>query len=113
MKSTSFISFTAAVAFFESILIQNVSANAVFFCQSRTDPNAFRYGDLTFYQGCKPGACDCSFIELICLKNAGFEEKEGGNIEIKFSMNSESYSYAKSCPKSDCLCNLDEERWAT
>ena len=43
------------------LVAQLTNANPAFFCQSKTEPELKRYGDLQFYESCAD-KCDCSFI---------------------------------------------------
>ena len=81
-----------------------VSADPVFYCVSTADSDLKRYGDFSFYEGCDEGACSCYLSELICLKRSG---------ETTFTLNSESYAYSDSCAATDCICNVDEDRWSS
>ena len=80
-------------------------ADPVFLCQSKSNPENKRYGDVQFYEVCADN-CNCSFMELICLVRDNAAEDADS-----LSLRSESYAYSQSCPESECICNSDEN-WA-
>lgn len=86
--------------------VQLTIANPVFYCKSNVDESLQGYGNFDLYKNCA-GSCDCSFIDLKCLKMS----QNGDSVD--YSLSSESLEFAKSCPDTECVCNNDEQRWTT
>jgi len=78
-------------------LVSVASADLAVFCINNKDNALTRSGGFTEYSQCTGNICTCYAYELLCLRRRSSD---------KFSLESVSYSFAQSCPISECLCNL-------